>query len=112
MKKTIFKSIIVLIYSINNIHVGARLNRDQILYKILLEMLLKMRREEKNTDLFSLLCARPGLENGPRPARRTVPPASQTTAWAWAANLARALTPPGPKPVCLRASRSWPLDLI
>ena len=47
MKKTIFRSIIVLIYSINNIHVGAKLNIDQILYKILPEMLLKMRREKK-----------------------------------------------------------------
>ena len=52
MKKTIFRSIIVLIYSINNIHVGARLNRDQILYKILIEMLMKMRRKKILTSFL------------------------------------------------------------
>ena len=49
---SIFKSIIVLIYSLNNIHVGAKLNREQITIKLIKNI---TQRDSENRKKIKLL---------------------------------------------------------
>ena len=80
--------------SLNNIHVGAKLNRDQIINKSIQNTMKMLLKNRKTLEITTVEAAQKRkLTRGPLGARL---PRAQAAAWAWAGKEAPAWFPVGP----------------